>query len=87
MKRSLVLVAALMIGCIAGVAVKDIVVPARAQGVTGATYEYQIVKSTWAADAEWYQGAIGKFANEGWRYVDSIPRGDSQIIVFERPRQ
>jgi hypothetical protein len=77
--------AALMIGCAAGVALKDLVVPAHAQP-GGPSYEYKVIKSTWVPDADYYENAANQFGKEGWRFAFAIQRGDYTLLTFERPK-
>ena len=85
MKRSIIATTlALCVGCATGVAVRDIVVPARAQNATGPTYDYQVV---YLRGLEAVQEAITKFGHEGWRLASSnISPSHDTILFFERPR-
>ena len=82
MRRAIGLSLVLMIGCVAGAAVRDIVVPARAQGQTGPNYEYQVVHLTERMDEN---QVLAQFGSQGWRlaaikFVDNY----NNNFYFER---
>ena len=87
MKRSIIATTlALCVGCATGVAVRDIVVPARAQNATGPTYDYQYVHVA-RGHADEVQGTLSKFGREGWRLASSnATEGFELLFIFERPR-
>ncbi len=79
MKSTIMLALGLMVGCAAGVAVKDIVVPARAANQGGPVYEYKVVNLGWSS-AEEAQNLLNRFGHEGWRVAAEA----GAYVTFER---
>jgi hypothetical protein len=85
-RKTLIVTLALLVGCATGVAMRDLVVPARAQGSAGPVYEYQAVQVL-NPTPEKVQEVLGRFGKEGWRYVGLAGAWDlGPILAFERPR-
>jgi hypothetical protein len=84
MKRALGFSVMLMLGCATGVAMRDLVVPARAQNQVGPTYEYSTVELK-EYDKSDIDHATTQFAKEGWRLASTIQRSDIRgYLIFER---
>jgi len=86
MKRSIIATTlALCVGCATGVAVRDlVVVPARAQGQVGPSYEYRVVRIN-SYDETAHQSVVTKFGSEGWRL--SGVTGSERVYFFYFERQ
>ena len=90
MKRSIIATTlALCVGCATGVAVRDVIVPARAQGQTGPNYEYDavvVLESYWE-NVEKRKEVLSKYGHEGWRLVSANAVGGASLataLYFER---
>jgi hypothetical protein len=86
MKRSIPLMLALTIGCATGAVVRDIVAPARAQGQTGPSYEYDVVvvQEYWSETAK-RKEILSKYGREGWRLASATQTGSNlAMLYFER---
>jgi hypothetical protein len=75
-KRFIPVLLALAVGCATGGVVRDIVVPARAQGQRGPTYEY------WQADNN--AGVLEKAGREGWHLAAAVPVTADGVTVSTR---
>lgn len=83
MKRSIIATTlVLCVGCATGVAVRDLVVPARAQGQTGPSYEYDLV-NTDTFSAQKRKQVLVRYGREGWRLAGVAYSGVE--LIFERP--
>ena len=81
MRRIVIPTLMLLIGCAAGVAVREVVVPARAQGQAGPNYEYSVVKG-FDADQN-----LPKYGQEGWRLVAVTSDNNGyKYLYFEREK-
>jgi len=88
MKRSIIATTlALCVGCATGVAIRDLVVPARAQGQTGPSYEYDVVNANIFRVEERKQ-VLARYGREGWRLVTATRAHsagfDHDMLYFER---
>jgi hypothetical protein len=79
MKNTLPLFFGLVIGCATGVAVRDIVVPARAQNVAGPVYEYRVTNLGWS-NAQAAEEQFNAFGRQGWR----VAAQTGAYVTFER---
>ena len=82
MKRAIGLSAVLMIGCVTGAAVRDIVAPVRAQGQTGPNYQYDVVHVMNSAQND--KEALAKYGAQGWRLVATAGDTIHRNLYFER---
>jgi len=83
MRASIPVLLALAVGCATGVVVHDVVAPARAQGQTGPSFEYDVVHTTAP------KTVAVKYGQQGWRLVTTtyLNRGmpaDEYDLFFER---
>jgi hypothetical protein len=82
MKRTLGLAGMLLAGCAVGVAARDVVPPARAQGQTGPSYEYNVL--TVANGTENDNEVLRKYGHEGWRLAAATQNGPFRTLYLER---
>ena len=82
MKRTLGAAVLFLVGCAGGVAARDIVAPARAQGQSGPSYEYDAV--TVANDVSNDKEILTKYGREGWRLAAATQNGPFRNLYFER---
>ncbi len=86
MRKIGALVVALLVGCATGATVREMVAPARAQGQTGPSYEYEAVDVS-NPHAEAVKAVAQQYGAQGWRLTAAMPRGSVQaILIFERQR-
>jgi hypothetical protein len=83
MKRALGFSVALMIGCATGAAVRDVVVPARAQAQAEPEYEYVVSDVEGSHSTAEVQQTLNRFAQAGWKLASNY----GGYLVFERHRQ
>ena len=88
MKMRTSIAIALLLGCVAGATLRDvIVVPARAAGAPpGPRYEYKTVKFpvTLGTEPTDYERVMNQFGDKGWRYVGSHESMAAYVLHFER---
>jgi hypothetical protein len=84
MKRSIPALLALTIGCATGAAVRDIIVPARAQGQVGPNFEYDVVQVIDGDNASVRKQLLSKYGHEGWRLVGVTDNRGNHSLYFER---
>ena len=91
MKTIIPLVIALAVGCATGVAVRDLVAPARAQGQGGPNYEYTTVQVA-DPDQDKDGDVLKTYGQQGWLlvavspYHGKIPHlGGAHSLYFARP--
>jgi hypothetical protein len=85
MKRTIVVLLTLVIGCATGAAVRDIVAPVRAQGQTGASYEYDAVAiAEYWSELSKRKEVLTKYGREGWRLVSATSDKGATTLYFER---
>ena len=75
----------LVVGCVAGAGIRNVIVPARAAGAPSAVFEYRTVdlQATFgisAGDAAKNDELLNRFGREGWRLAGSLGR----FHYFER---
>lgn len=85
MRRMLLIAACLLVGCFAGVAMREIIVPARAQGFAGIFYEHSAIKIANPNDEE-VNAVLARFGREGWRLSSTTIEWNHWLwLFFERP--
>jgi hypothetical protein len=87
MKRSMPVLLALTIGCATGAVVRDvaIVAPARAQGQTGPSYEYEVIPVAEFSVTTKRKEVVAKYGREGWRLTAAtVTEGGWTTLYFER---
>jgi hypothetical protein len=89
MRRIVIPTLMLMIGCATGAVMREIVVPARAQGQSGPNYEYEVVRlnNTFDGntDVEAKRAAM-QYGAQGWRLVAASQEGGLRTLYFERSK-
>ena len=83
MRKTLGIPLALLIGCAAGAGVRDLVAPARAQGQTGPSYEYETV---FVAQIDDDKPVLNEYGRKGWRLSATAAVGSGHSLFFERQR-
>jgi hypothetical protein len=84
MTRTMLMLMTLLVGCATGVAVRELVVPARAQGQTASSYGYQTVRVDPSGSND---DVLAKFGRQGWHLVTAAPAGpnaSSHVLYFDR---
>ena len=76
---------AFVIGCVTGMAARNVLVPARAADEKGPTYAYEAVNMQEAfgltgGSAEDHKELLNRFGSQGWRYAGSA----GPFIYLER---
>lgn len=76
---------ALLIGCAGGAALRQVVVPARAEGALGTNYQYDSVNLQQVFGLhfgpEEVNQVLNQYGQQGWRMVAF----EGAFVVFERP--
>jgi hypothetical protein len=86
MKRSILVLLALTAGCATGVVARDVlVVPARAQGQTGPSYEYAVDAVVGSDGLEKRRQVLSRYGREGWRLAATTHESGNSYLYFERP--
>ena len=89
MRYSIIAAVGLMIGCSLGVAVRDLVVPARAQGQAGPVYEYHSTRlnnDEIFRDPGGLDSVLNQHGRQGFRLAGVISLGSyTTMLAFERP--
>ena len=87
MKRSIIATTlTLCVGCAAGIAVRDLVVPARAQNAAGATYQFAAFKIDWNTDPSEVEKVLNNYGRQGFHLAGTMNAGAYQSnLLFERP--
>jgi hypothetical protein len=75
---------ALLVGCVTGAGVRELVVPARAQGQTGPSYEFDVVETTNSQEDD--KRDLTRYGKEGWRLVAVLPYGSYHRLYLERQK-
>jgi hypothetical protein len=82
MKSKVGLAMLFLVGCAAGISARDVVAPARAQGQSGPSYEYDAVAV--ANGPENDKEVLRKYGAQGWRLVAATQNGPWRMLYLER---
>ena len=82
MRVSIPVLLALTVGSATGAVMRDVVAPARAQGQTGPSYEYDTVSVSDNIRPD--KQTLAKYGREGWRLVTATQDGPWRQLYFER---
>jgi hypothetical protein len=84
MRRIVIPTLMLLIGCATGAVVREVVVPARAQGQTGPNYEYDVAEARSGLDAK--KQLVSQYGQQGWRLVTASYTPSGTFLYFERQK-
>jgi hypothetical protein len=88
MKRPIIaMTLTLLVGCATGVALRDLVVPARAQNAVSPNFEFTTLRidTGWTGpDAAQIDQTLNQYGRQGFHLVGVYVFGDTRF-VFERP--
>ena len=82
MRASIPALLALTIGCATGAVMRDVVAPARAEGQTGASYEYDVAVP--GGSIEDCKKVLAQYGRQGWRLSAVHTASLTTAFFFER---